>query len=127
MSIEYSVGVAYGIIVASDSPVASAIISAYRDQEDIQLGEMSFLKFQEDYPTLSLNTSSDSWSGSITNNVIFYIEDTFKNINPRDDSYDAFYVNELEPDIDAKQELNQFAVRFGIEEEPGICIWSSIY
>lgn len=128
MSIEYSIETAYGIIVASDdSDVALAIIDAYCDPEDPRMEEISFPKFNKDYPLLSIGSSSDSWSGSIKDNVIFYIGETRKDINPRDGSYDAFYTSELEPDAEGKRELNEFLVRFGIEDEPGICVWASVF
>lgn len=127
MSVEYSVGVAYGIVVASDSDVAVAIIDAYCDPENPRIEELNILKFNKDYPSVSFDTSSDSWSDSIKNNVIIYIKDTHKNINPREGGFDAFNTNELEPDAEAKSQLNQFLVRFGIEDEPGMCIWCSIF
>lgn len=126
MSAEYSVGVAYGIVVGSESDIAATIIEAYCDDAAPRLEEMSIIKFNRDYPSMTLDTSADYWSGSIKNNVIFYIGDTYKNINPKDDSYDAFYANELEPTEEAKKELSKFAAHFGIEDTPGICIWSCI-
>lgn len=126
MSAEYSVGVAYGIVVASESDIAAAIIEAYCDDEAPRLEEMSIIKFNREYPSMTLDTSADHWSGSIKNNVIFYIGDTYKNINPKEASYDAFYANDLEPTDEAKNELSKFADRFGIEDNHGVCIWSSI-
>lgn len=127
VSVEYSVGVAYGFVVAIDSNIASKIMAAYCDPEEQRIEEISYYDFKRDYPSLLIETSMDNWSGSITNNAIFYVADSFKNINPRDDSYDAFYVNDLEPTTEAKNELSKFAARFGIEDTPGMCIWSSIF
>lgn len=128
MGVEYSIEIAYGLIVASDdSDVALAIIDAYCDPEDPRMEEINFTKFNKDYPSLSIGSSSDSWSGSIKNNVIFFIDETRKDINLRFGSYDAFYTAELEPNADAKRQLNEFAARFGIEDEPGNCIWGSYF
>lgn len=128
VSIEYGIATAYGLIMANgDSDVASAIMEAYCDEEDPLLGEINIFRLQKDYPSINVSTSGDSWSGSIKDNVIFYVEDTYRDINPRDSTYDAFYTKELKPDAEAKRELNQFLVRFGIDDKPGICIWASVY
>lgn len=129
MSVEFSIETGYGLIVAADdsSDIAKAIIEAYGDPKDPRLAEISIGKLQRDYPSITVGSSSDSWSGSIKENVIFYIKDTRKDINLRFNIYDAFYTSELEPDADAKRQLNEFAARFGIENEPGICIWGSVF
>jgi hypothetical protein len=128
VSIEYSIGTAYGVIVANDdSDIALSIMAEYGNEGDSRLGEMSISKLNKDYPSISVGSSGDSWSGSIKDNVIFYIRDTYKDINPRDSTYDAFYTKELKPDADSKKELEEFLVRFGIEDEPGICIWGSVF
>jgi hypothetical protein len=128
VSVEYSIETGYGVIVANDdSDIALAIIDAYGDPKDSRLGEISICKLQRDYPSINVYSSSDSWCGSIKDNVIFCIEDTRKDINLRFRCYDAFYTTELEPDADAKRQLNEFATRFGIEDEPGVCIWGSLF
>lgn len=129
MSVEYSIETAYGIIVADDdsSVIASEILAAYCDSEYPRLAEINITKLQKDYSSLNVGSAFDSWSGSIKENVIFHIADTRKNLNPRDSAYDAFYIKELNPSDEAKAQLKEFAARFGITDEPGICIWSSVF
>lgn len=128
VSVEYSIETAHGVIVAdNESDIAMAIIEAYGQAEEPRLGEINITKLRGDYPSIKVGVSFDSWCGSIKENAIFYIDETHRDINPREGGYDAFNTNELEPSDEAKRDLNQFLVRFGIEEEPGTCIWCSIF
>lgn len=113
MSIERSVNLAYGFLIPADNRVALDALSnhllgtEYSDDLGLFVNDIYANNTLESYPNINIDTSVDSWSGSIAPALIVFSRKSNRSLYGNYEIFDAFRVNTQSVDDAVKEKLSE--------------------
>lgn len=113
MSIERSVNLAYGFVIPADNKVALDALSnhlLYKEYAD-DLGQLVNDIYAntalETYPGINIDTSMDSWSGTIAPALIVFDRKSNRSLYGNYEIFNAFTVNTQEANELVREKLSE--------------------